>query len=284
VRDEDAVVGGATLLRTVECKVLDRLPTDPTYLELGPIPILVVRGGSKRDTVVLKLHCSLCFAKRWVDGQGGDDILIGSRYADEIQGDRGSDTVFAGGGNDTVWGYFGHNSLLNAVDLPADTSPDNDRLFGQGGQDIIMGSYGNDLVAGGPDDDNLTMQVPAPDRVVPGAYPGLPDYVNVALHGGAGDDVVIGGSGRDTMEGGSDRDTILAREADFGEVDEPDEVADCGPNYRRPVTASEYFRTSTFGSQRIDPISAACTRELAAPVTWSTLAAHLPGDPWPWYQ
>jgi Ca2+-binding RTX toxin-like protein len=39
-----------------------------------------------------------------IDGQGGDDLICGSSYADTIQGGAGHDRIYAGGGNDWIKG------------------------------------------------------------------------------------------------------------------------------------------------------------------------------------
>ncbi len=73
-----------------------------------------------------------------INGNGGDDWLVGSRNNDVING---------GDGNDTLWGWDGNDTLNgNAGD---------DQLNGEWGNDVLLGGDGNDSMDGGPQTDTL---------------------------------------------------------------------------------------------------------------------------------
>jgi Ca2+-binding RTX toxin-like protein len=66
-------------------------------------------------------------------GGSGNDHLIGSEFADDLQGQSGNDTLEGGGSSDGLAGGSG-----------------NDLLLGQDGGDTIRGDAGNDTLNGGP--------------------------------------------------------------------------------------------------------------------------------------
>ncbi|MFT5126014.1 MAG: Ca2+-binding RTX toxin-like protein, partial [Verrucomicrobiales bacterium] len=72
-----------------------------------------------------------------LDGNSGDDILIGSNARDRLDGGRGSDTLYGYGGDDRLWGDLGEGS-----------TGDHDILYaGQGNDDLIGGQGTNELYA-----------------------------------------------------------------------------------------------------------------------------------------
>lgn len=94
----------------------------------------------------------------------GDDVLVGTPYADTIRAKAGDDVVRGLDGNDRLLGQDG-----------------NDQLRGGGGADLLLGGNGDDWLVGGL----------GADRLLGGAG-------NDRLAGGAGNDRIIGGSGEDT--------------------------------------------------------------------------------------
>ena len=100
------------------------------------------------------------------------EILLGSAFADRLEGSGQTDTLSGGTGIDTLLGRSGDDVILGGDDL--------DLLRGHGGDDTLDGGAGNDnLKAGGQDD---------------------------IMIGGAGSDRLLGQSGNDTLEGGSGLD------------------------------------------------------------------------------
>jgi Ca2+-binding RTX toxin-like protein len=143
--------------------------------------------------------------------------LLGSAFADTLQGDNANNSILGGGGNDQLLGEGGDDLL--------DGGAGGDALNGGDGFDYatydhsaqgvaaslgnpaintgeaagdtyagiegLMGSAFNDLLAG----DN------AVNRLVGGAG-------NDSLYGAGGDDFLYGGAGADLMDGGDGKDTV----------------------------------------------------------------------------
>jgi hypothetical protein len=69
----------------------------------------------------------------------GDDLMLGSAFADKLSGGKGNDTIKGGAGDD---------SLLNGND-------GNDSVEGNDGNDVLRGNAGNDTLIGGAGNDTL---------------------------------------------------------------------------------------------------------------------------------
>lgn len=151
---------------------------------------------------------------RQLDGQGGDDVLIGS---DKDDGAQNTDDLRGGVGNDVLMGMSGKNhldggdgvdeasyelaytsvtvSLYNTTEqntgMSSDTlvnienlkgGDDSDVLSGSGWSNTVSGGGGDDVLRGGRGDDSLV--------------------------GGSGDDELIGGLGNDVLQGGIGADVL----------------------------------------------------------------------------
>ncbi|QHQ37240.1 calcium-binding protein [Algicella marina] len=101
-----------------------------------------------------------------VDGEFGDDLLVGGSGVDDFQGGGGNDTLRGGDGDDILRGGSGDDSLR-----------------GGGGDDEVLGGGGNDIMHGGLGDDVLNGF-------------GHDDVLN----GGQGDDFLVGGGGDDIFQ------------------------------------------------------------------------------------
>lgn len=131
-----------------------------------------------------------------LEGQGGDDILIGRVSATDrvlAVGDANftlTDIQLTGLGTDTLVnideavlvGYSGDNTFDASAFTRGPVTID-----AGGGDDILLGGAGNDSLAGGVGDD--------------------------VLDGGAGDDLLTGGLGHDTLRGGAGTDTASYADA-----------------------------------------------------------------------
>ena len=77
----------------------------------------------------------------FIDGLGGNDTLIGSKFADDLRGAAGNDNLQGGLGNDLVTGGTGNDLATGGLG--------NDNLQGGLGIDNLNGGVGNDIVTGG---------------------------------------------------------------------------------------------------------------------------------------
>lgn len=111
----------------------------------------------------------------YVEVSGGDDIFIGSAYADTLSGRTGWDWLDGGDGDDVI-----------------DGGGDDDVLLGRGGSDRMLGGSGDDYLAGGDGDDYF--------------YDANRTW---GLYGGDGDDVLVGGGGTDSLYGDNGDDVFI---------------------------------------------------------------------------
>ena len=98
-------------------------------------------GSPTSDTIVVTGSISEA-----VEGDGGNDILIGSDEADTLRGANGEDTLRGGGGDDFLSGDSG-----------------DDQLFGGDGDDLLDGSIGADILTGGSGSDTFEYSAPTQD-------------------------------------------------------------------------------------------------------------------------
>lgn len=111
-----------------------------------------------------------------IQGQAGDDTIIGSLADDTIAGNAGNDTIYGNVGNDSLLGNQG-----------------NDTIAGGPGSDIIRGVSGNNVLYGDLTRDGLSLEE---------------GFGNDIIFGGIGDDLIFGNQGDDTLDGEGGNDTI----------------------------------------------------------------------------
>jgi Ca2+-binding RTX toxin-like protein len=132
-----------------------------------------------------------------INGLGGNDKLYDGQGVDTIQGGLGDDLIF---GDSIVgsWGGSGTNAdpyyYENEAFDPAQIN--DDVLLGDAGRDTIYGGYGNDKIDGGDGNDGGT-RIGSDGKTY-----------EIALFGGAGNDIVHGGNGDDTVYGNKGNDYI----------------------------------------------------------------------------
>ncbi len=178
-----------------------------------PVPIdgdpLVIEGTRKAD--VIDCHGSPDPHK--IYGNGGNDILIGSKFIDFIAGGGGNDTIYGGDGDDMI-----------------DGGAKDDLIFGGGGHDLIFGGVGSSSASGV----ECELQTAAAgssyftkggsgDDIIYGDGPNYPDDLdytddvgkeypdddgNDCINAGSGEDVVYGQGGDDTILGGNHADDL----------------------------------------------------------------------------
>ncbi len=145
-----------------------------------------------------------------VEGRAGNDTILGEAGDDRLWGDVGDDLVFGGNGHDDLRGGSGNDRLFGQAG--------DDRLFGEAGDDLLMGGIGNDHLSGGEGHDRLMGDAgddmlfgdDGDDRIEGGEGN---DFVtaglgNDVLMGGVGNDVLDGDDGQDRIAGGPGDDTI----------------------------------------------------------------------------
>lgn len=120
-----------------------------------------------------------------LDGSLTDDMLVGTRFHDVLEGLNGDDRLLGHHGHDTLGGNRGADALRGGVGADhLDGGKGSDRLFGGKGADHLRGGLGSDSLFGGRSNDTL-----------------LGSGGNDVLHGGNGRDVFVfsGNFGKDKI-------------------------------------------------------------------------------------
>jgi Ca2+-binding RTX toxin-like protein len=215
-------------VRTTTCTVSTGVQT--TSVKSKGSVTLTLTGTSGADTI----DCSaITKGGVVINGGGGNDLIIGTPFADSItdgaigpgsfasiEGRAGNDIIRAG------WGDFTSSSSASVAGEGGD-----DQIVANGGYLNASGGDGNDLLdlsnayaanAGG-DAGNDTVTGPSV------SIDAFCSCVNV-LDGGTGNDTVIGGAGRDDLSGGPGTDDMHAGPGNDSITDygSGSEVFDCG--------------------------------------------------------
>lgn len=160
-----------------------------------------------------------------INGNNGDNALVGTGSADSINGRGGNDQIFGNGGDDFIDGGPGSDDYNHNNGWGLVGGSGSDRISGGDGDDDMDGDYrdcapvglskacafaettlvtaanaGNDYLSGGPGDDKL--------------------------YGQERDDVLIGGPGEDYLTGEAHDDSIYAR-------DGQEDLINCGSGVDR---------------------------------------------------
>ena len=190
-------VGGSTLIVSgnLQNVIVDGLAGNDT-ITVGDVSTvgflqLIVRGGDGNDTLTAA-GANIGAVRLSLNGDLGNDTLIGSNGNDTLNGGAGNDAASGGAGNDTIFGGLGNDQLGGGAG--------NDFIDGGDGNDFVNGEAGNDSILGGNGGDTLKGADGA-DTLNGGAG-------NDNLNGMAGDDSVLGGVGKDTLAGGAGNDTL----------------------------------------------------------------------------
>lgn len=168
---------------------------------------LVVNGGTGANLVDLSTLLKRDFTNAGgvaitVLGGAGNDTLIGSGFADSVDGEAGDDlvrgrsnddTLSGGADNDTIYGDSGADSV--------DGGTGDDLIAGRSGQDTLLGNDGTDTIFGGSGPDSI--------RGGNGADFIRGNQGSDSLFGDADNDTIIGGAGRDSISGGDDDDSLV---------------------------------------------------------------------------
>ena len=169
-------------------------------------------GGPGDDT----LHSAVGDYVDTLDGNDGNDELLGSSEGDTLNGGAGSDKLFGNGGDDTLNGGPGDDLLNGYIG--------SDVLNGNEGTDtadysnsydvfvpvtVTLDDVANDGGTGAGENDNVRTDV----ENISGTYGDdtlTGDSDANLLYGYRGNDTLNGGGGDDTLIGGDDSDTLNA--------------------------------------------------------------------------
>ncbi|HEX6706227.1 MAG TPA: calcium-binding protein [Albitalea sp.] len=174
-------------------------------------------GGGKDDT----LFGGEGDDRLWGDAIQKNDLSLNYQGDDYLDGEEGDDRLVGGGRNDMLYGGTGNDTLLGddvQENLEA-TGHGDDYLDGQAGNDQLAGYGGADTLVGGSGDDYLDGD--AAETELAAFFDG-DDYLdgedgndilfgrggNDALYGGIGNDSLYGGAGSDTLDGGEGNNVL----------------------------------------------------------------------------
>ncbi len=195
---------------------------DGCILSEGVTQVGVTITGTKNADII---DCSGASTGGYtISGGGGNDIIIGSAFADIISGGASNDNINGGGGDDILCGGVcdspaaslgvydspavsplvrfaapgsvmfvrggveGLGPQFHAAHPPCEAHNKNDPGCDSGGGNDTKGGSGNDIIDGGEGNDTII--------------------------GGSGDDILHGGPGNDILNGGNHSDMLYGDEGD----------------------------------------------------------------------
>ena len=192
------------------------VPADGTFT-------VIVNGGAGNDAItVVAKTTEIASAK--LNGEAGDDVLIGADSSDTLDGGDGNDRLIAGKANDLMLGGAGNDTLV------WNNGDGSDRANGEAGNDVaeVNGAptlgdvFTLDPVVGGTiklrrtnlvpftfDADTERFEVNAlggNDSIT--ANDGVGAFTLLSVDGGAGADMVKGSEGADLILGGEGDDVL----------------------------------------------------------------------------
>ena len=214
---DDTLNGGAGTDSLIEQGDVDFTLTNSTLTGLGAdlfsnLERFQLSGGLSANLIMASAF-SLSGATLLINGDDGDDVIVGSSISDTINGGAGNDSIRGGGGNDVLNGDEGDDTLNGGAG--------DDTLNGDEGADGLSGFTGNDFLNGNADDDTLFGGV--------GNDTLLAASGNDTAVGGAGVDIVRGQGGTDVLVGGSGLNDPDPADQVFGAPGEIDEAFQLNP-------------------------------------------------------
>lgn len=178
-----------------------------------------------------------------IAGSDGDDVIVGTPCADDLQGGSGHDVIYADAGHDIIHGGGGNDTIFGGDgDDVIDAGAGDDVVHAGSGNDIAFAGTGNDVVMGGDGKDVLNGE--AGDDV---------------LAGEAGNDVVIGGAGNDRFVAGGGNQTAAAP-GEGGTQSDHDGAASNAPADAAPAVLSA---SSAPADPGCDPVAADTSASVA---------------------
>ena len=155
-----------------------------------------------------------------INGNAGNNILVGTGLSDIINGRAGNDVLIGLGGNDDLFGGLGRDVLIGGRG--------NDLLNGGLGADVMLGGLGDDTYVVNQvgdlvfEDENegvdtvrssisYTLGDNLNNLTLTGAAnrTGVGNDLGNEINGNAGNNILFGLGGNDLINGGAGRDTII---------------------------------------------------------------------------
>lgn len=167
---------------------------------------IIVNAGLGDDTV---LGDASVIVPLEINGQDGNDLLIGGAADDSLNGGDGDDTLDDPAGSDVFSGGIGNDTLLTYVSRTTDLTISLDDVAndGEAGESDNVGSDIENVSAGSGND---TITAPVGSLV---GFKLTGGAGNDSLTGALGDDNLDGGEGNDTLVGGDGNDTLIGGDA-----------------------------------------------------------------------
>lgn len=161
-----------------------------------------------------------------VQGDGGNDLLVGGSGADRLDGGPGSDAIEGGPGDDELLGGGGPDELSGGAGddlLDGGTGSDleqggtGDDVFDQGaaanGSDVLLGEAMDDVVAYDARTSPVTVDLSGAPMSGQAGEGDAVEQVEVALGGPQGD-VLVGDDGANVLRGGGGDDSLSGEAGD----------------------------------------------------------------------
>ncbi len=206
---------------------IERRTVAPAMADLGETEIVGLLGLGGDDTLRGQRGVSTV-PDLFLDGNDGNDTVIGGDGEDDVRGSSGDDDLTGGDGDDVLLAGKGDDTLRWSV------GHDQDHLRGDAGTDTVLalGGRGADtwslkretsqsvrLTAAGAVSsglktdlaEHLVTDMGAGDDTVTGST-GIGAVLALSQLGGIGDDVLTGGDGDDVQDGGAGFDRLTGAE------------------------------------------------------------------------
>ncbi|RJR51575.1 MAG: hypothetical protein C4576_03520, partial [Desulfobacteraceae bacterium] len=161
----------------------------------------------------------------------GDDIIIGGRYGDTINGGNGHNLVIGDSGrilaalSDVIRQLGGIPMTLGLIETTEPQDGGNDSIDTGSGNDLILGGLADDTIVGGDGNNVVFGDNGLIDYVLTDGDPSDIDLITTRepnlggadlITTGSGFDMIFGGTGGDTIHAGSNNDLVFG---DHGKVE-----------------------------------------------------------------
>lgn len=172
-----------------------------------------------------------------ITGGDGNDIIRGGGSRDWLYGDAGDDAIYGDSGDDFIFGGTGRNHLFGGSgndDISA--GPIGDVIYGDSGDDILREGIGPDILNGGSGNDQIYIGRGG-DWAFGGSgndWFGWGGTDRDVVFGGTGNDRIFGGGGNDLLVGGAGNDTI------YGDAGNDRIYGGPGRDYIYPAPGRDY--------------------------------------------